>query len=339
MLIFLLIKYICNLMIEKVAELLRELVDIASPPGKEDKLAGHIEEKFEKLGYEAERFQGNLLLNPEADFWVATHLDALTVSSEFRISQGYASGPGVCDANAGIAAMLLALERIAELKLGFALFVEEETTGRGSALIAEHYSPRRCVVLEPTSLRIAKEQYGGIELTFSVTGKAAHAAVPERGVNAVERAFALLKELRKLPANVNILKIEGGSDIYAIPESCTMVVDIIFPPGVSLAEVHSAALRLGKAYGSVEVVEKEEAFNLDGEAAKLLEEALKRVKIEPQTSAMPSWCDASNLKKAGWDVVVFGPGELAPCHTQRERVSLREVLLTSRVIEELNALV
>ncbi len=326
-------------MIEKVAELLRELVEIASPPGEEDRLTGYIEEKFEEFGYAAERFKGNLLLNPEADFWVATHLDALTVSSKFRISQGYAFGAGVCDAKAGIAAMLLALERISELKLGFALFVEEETTGKGSELIAGHFSPKRCVVLEPTSLRIAREQYGGIELVFNIEGKAAHAAVPERGINAVERAFKLLEELRKLPAKVSILKIAGGGDIYAIPDSCTMVVDIIFPPGVSLKEVHSRAVATGRAYGSVEVVEEEEAFILDGEAARLLEEALKRAQVETENAAMSSWCDASNLKKAGWDVVVFGPGELAPCHTQRERVKLSEVLLASRAIEELNALV
>ena len=326
-------------MTERVAELLKRLVETPSPPGEEGRLAELVEGMLEKLGFSVERLEGNLLLNPRADFWVATHMDSLTVSSEFIVKDGYAFGAGVCDAKAGIAAMLLALERISELRLGYALFVEEETTGKGSALVAERFSPRKCLVLEPTSLRVAKEQYGGIELTFRVEGRAAHAAVPEEGVNAVERAFALLEELRRsLPAKVSVLKIEGGGDIYAVPGSCELLVDVTFPPGVSLEEVHSRALAIGRAYGSVEVVEEEEAFILDGDAARLVEEALKRAGVEPQSTAMPSWCDASNLKKAGWDVVVFGPGELAPCHTQAERVKLSDVALTARVIEELNAL-
>ncbi|NOZ58118.1 MAG: M20/M25/M40 family metallo-hydrolase [Euryarchaeota archaeon] len=301
-------------------------------------LAEHIAARMEELGHRAELVEGNLLLNPGAEFWVATHLDTLSVSGEFRVSGGVAFGSGVCDAKAGIAAMLLALEKIEELRLGFALLVEEETSGRGSALVVERFSPRRCVVLEPTSLRIATEQYGGVELSFRVTGRAAHAAVPERGSNAIERAFELLEKLRELPARVTPFRIEGGGDIYAVPESCTLVVDLIFPPGVSLEEVRRRAIAIGRAYGSVEVVEEEEAFTLEGEASELLEEALRRQGVKPLCGSMPSWCDASNFKKAGWDVVVFGPGELAPCHTHRERVRLEEVLLTSRVIGELNEL-
>lgn len=318
--------------------MLGELVSIPSPPGGERSLAQHIATALKKLGYRAELVEGNLLLNPEAEFWVATHMDTLGVSSEFRISRGYAFGAGVCDAKAGIAAMLLALERIERLRMGFALLVEEETTGRGSALVVELFKPRRCVVLEPTSLRIAREQYGGVELSFRVTGEAAHAALPREGSNAIERAFELLEKLRELPAEVTPLRIEGGSDLYAVPESCTLVVDVIFPPGVGLEEVRRRAIEIGRAYGSVEVVEEEEAFTLEGGAARLLEEALRRLRLEPRNGSMPSWCDASNFKKAGWDVVVFGPGELELCHTPRERVRLEEVVLTSRVIEELNEL-
>lgn len=325
--------------IKRAAELLRRLVRTPSPPGREGELAEQIAAELEKLGYETRHLHGNLLINTHADFWVATHMDTLTVSGRFRISGGFAYGAGVCDAKAGIAAMLLALEQIDVPELGFAFLVEEETTGRGSALVAERFSPKQCVVLEPTRLRIATEQYGGLELMFTVSGRAAHAAVPERGENAIERAFELLERLKKrLPARVSPLRIEGGSDIYAIPESCSVVVDVIFPPGIPLEKVRRRAIEIGRAYGSVEVVEEEEGFFLEGKAQELLKEALRRLQLEPVYGSMPSWCDASNLKKAGWDVVVFGPGELALCHTREERVSLSEVVLTSRVIEELNRL-
>jgi len=51
---------------------------------------------------------------------------------------------------------------------------------------------------------------------------------------------------------------------------------------------------------------------------------------------MPSWTDAVNLKCAGWDTVVFGPGKLELCHTPHERVSVYEVVRAAEVLKNLS---
>lgn len=318
-----------------LSKLLFTLVSIPSPPGKEHKLREFLQRLLERNSAEVEVVEDNLIVNPEADIWVATHLDCATSGYSFRVEGGYAYGSGVCDAKAGIAAILLALKE--NPTLGCAFFVEEETTGRGSATVAERFPPKKCVVLEPTSLKIASAIGGNLEAVIEFRGKAVHASTPEKGVNAVHTAFEVYSELQKLQ-NVKtvVLKISGGNEVFALPESCCMHIDLSFTPEVKLEEVKESVIKIcNKREAKLEILESEEAFYLRGEMNHALREALLRAGLKPEFCFFPSWCDASNLIKAGWDVSVFGPGELHPCHTPRERVALWEIEKSAEVLAKL----
>ena len=54
---------------------------------------------------------------------------------------------------------------------------------------------------------------------------------------------------------------------------------------------------------------------------------------------MRSWTDAINFREAGWDVVVFGPGELHLCHTERERIKIDDILKAKDVLVALNEII
>ncbi len=315
--------------------LLYRLVSIPSPPGREDKLREFLQSMLLEEGVEVEVAEGNLIVNPSADIWVATHLDCATSEYSFRVEDGYAYGSGVCDAKAGIAAILLALRENPEI--GCAFFVEEETTGKGSARVAELFSPKKCVVVEPTSLKIASAIGGNLEAVINLRGRAVHASTPEKGVNAVHTAFEVYSELQKLQGvKTVVLKISGGSEIFALPESCSMHIDLSFPPEVKLDSVRKSVINICKTKGAeIEIVDEEEAFKLEGEVIQKLKEALLRAGLKPEFCFFPSWCDASNLIKAGWDVGVFGPGELHPCHTSRERVAIKEIEKCAEVLANL----
>ena len=91
-----------------------------------------------------------------------------------------------------------------------------------------------------------------------------------------------------------------------------------------------------QVYGDVDVIEEAEGFISEGKAKSVLEYAMKTAGIDADYAEMPAWTDAVNLRKEGWDVIVWGPGELAHCHTRIERVPIYEIKYASRVIIAIN---
>ena len=322
---------------EKVAEVMKLLCSIPSPSGSEGRLMSTVAEFLEKRGVEVRSFPGGLLVNPEAELLVCTHLDTAT-PAKCSVAGEWAAGGGACDAKASLCALLMALSGVEELRIGGAMVVQEESTGYGSAALAEALEPRLCLVMEPTSLRIATRIHGTLEVEFAVAGRSAHAAVPHAGVNAVLRSFSLLRELERLPARVSVLGIRAGGSLYAVPEECRLKVDLLFPPEVNGSELKEELRKLARRYGSLRVIDEAPGAVFGGRCTELLERAVAGAGLEAERCSMPSWCDAVNLHLAGWDVAVFGPGELARCHTREERVRLGEIAAAAEVLMRLNSM-
>ncbi len=327
-----------------VLELLRNLVEIPSPSGKEDKLIDYLTNLLNEMGYdpiltEKEGIK-NIVLNPSAEVWVITHLDTVPIKRGFSFDGTYAYGTGVCDTKGSITAILLALDEIEELRFGVALLSDEEEGGKGSKVFVESFEPKKAVVMEPTSLKIAKIHYGSLEILAEFRGISAHGSMPEFGKNAIDLAVDAVLRLResiKKPVKFFVQEIAGGGDEYAIPDRCSLRIDFVFPPKISLSELKEFVFGiLGDA--DVRIVEEDEGFVSD-DVASLLEEAVRKAGLKAEYGEMPSWTDAINLRKAGWDVVVFGPGELCYCHTERERIAIDEIAKAKNVLIALNDLI
>lgn len=324
-----------------VLELLRNLVEIPSPSGKEDRLISYLMEVLEEMGYKPHILEGkgikDIVLNPKAEMWVVTHLDTVPVKRKFEFDGKYAYGTGVCDTKGSIVAILLALKEIEELNFGIALLSDEEEGGRGSELFVEEFEPNMAIVMEPTSLKIANVHYGSLEVKLEFEGESAHGSTPEFGKNAIDSAIDAILRLRDLvrsPVKFLVQKIEGGWEEYAVPERCKMRLDFVFPPEVEPEDIEKMVLGLG---GCCEVIEKSGGF-VSGKVVELLEEAMRTAGMDVAYGVMPSWTDAINLRSAGWDVVVFGPGELHYCHTPKERIDPNEILKAKEVLKALNSI-
>lgn len=327
-----------------VLKLLRDLVEIPSPSGKEDRLIDYLMNLLNKIGYdpilvEKEGIK-NIVLNPSAEIWVITHLDTVPIKRGFSFDGVYAYGTGVCDTKGSITAILLTLKEVEELKFGVALLSDEEEGGRGSKIFVESFEPKKAIVMEPTSLKIANVHYGSLEIVAEFRGVSAHGSMPEYGKNAIDLAVDAILRLRdsvKKPVKFFVQEIAGGGDEYAIPDRCSLRIDFVFPPEVSLSELKGYLFEiLGDA--DIRIVEEDEGF-VSNDVASLLEEAVRRAGLRVEYGEMPSWTDAINLRKAGWDVVVFGPGELCYCHTERERIAIEEIVKARDVLVALNDLI
>ncbi len=324
----------------EVVKLLRTLVSLKSPSGREEKVREFIIDYLKKAGYSIEVDEvGNVVVDCGGKLWVTAHMDTVDLDFPFRYENGVCYGTGVADDKASLAAMLLASKELENKNLNFAFFVDEEETGLGSQHFAETRRPGIAVVMEPTELKICKEHWGVLEVLVSVFGKASHASMPECGVNAIERAIEVVERLRKFEgdARFNLLSLHSyPENVYSVPDRCDVKFEYLIPHGVKLPVLQ--ILEICEEYGGVEVLELANPF-VSEEVTELLVEAVKLSGIEAESSHMPSWTDAVNLKEAGWDVVVFGPGSLSSSHTALEYVSVEEVVKAVEVLKNLSRVI
>ncbi|MBC7109984.1 MAG: M20/M25/M40 family metallo-hydrolase [Archaeoglobi archaeon] len=321
-----------------VLKLLKELVEIPSPSGKEDEMMDFLCETIQDFGFSPLVFGSetkNVILSGKHDFWVVTHMDVVPVDHPFRYDGIFAYGNGVSDAKGSIASILMALESIDELNFGVAFLSDEEESGKGS----EEFSKKFCgyaVVMEPTGLKIASEHCGSLEILFRVEGRAAHASYPEFSINPVERAFEILETIKKMDLKSSVKMIRAGDERHVIPESCEMNLEIILRPEESPSEILERLKRELKGYGEMKVLEMSSGFiESDFE---ILKRAIEKSGMRAEFTTMQSWTDAINLRRGGWRTVVWGPGELCYAHTKYERIRLKEIVKAGEVLIALNEL-
>jgi acetylornithine deacetylase len=160
---------------------------------------------------------------------------------------------GCNDAKASVAAMAIAMVRLAESppetgEIVFAPTCEEERGRNG----LEKFLPSlgridAAIVGEPTGLQPAVSQNGLLILELTARGKAGHAARPRIAVNAIDiaaRDVAMLHDLRWEPEDPHVgpmtlvvTQIQAGTAHNVIPAECRMVVDIRTIPGIPPRDV------------------------------------------------------------------------------------------------------
>lgn len=313
---------------DEILKLLKTLTEIESLSKREERLRRFVKEYLQNLGYEIVEGKYFITTKTFSDLIIATHLDTVPVKRGFFFDGKYVYGTGVCDAKASLTAILISAKFGLPFTLAF--FDDEEEDGLGSKEFSQTWKTGKwAIVMEPTELKIASEHYGSFELLVEVQGSSAHGAFPQKGENAIEKALDLISQLKAKNFNFNILKIEGGNEEYVIPERCNLKLEVFLAPHESLLQ-KLKGLEFIKNYGPFKVEFPYEGYK-SREVYKILVKALEKANLPLIFTFMPSWTDALNLKDR-FDVVVFGPGELYLCHTEKERIDLEEIKKTVEVL-------
>ncbi len=337
-------------------ELLRDLVRIPSPSGREDAVVARLEDEFRRLGWTPQRHGRNLtaLLDggPGPLLLLNSHTDTVPVGENWtkdphaaQVENGRIYGRGANDAKGCLAAMILgAAQAFAKDapkgRVLVAASCEEEVLGKGlEKLLPLLPRPDAAVVGEPTGLNPAVAQKGLIVLEIDASGRAAHAA-HGGGVNAVEGAARDVLALSKLrfdkvhPAlgapTLNVTQISGGSSHNVIPDRCTLVVDIRTTPDYAPDEI---VARVREAVeGSVRV----RSSRLDSVAtdpAHPVVQAALAANPAGKPYGSPTLSDWVFLK--GVPTVKAGPGDSRRSHTPDEYLEVAELEAGVRFYEAL----
>ena len=138
------------------------------------------------------------------DVVFSTHYDCVPPFFPSRVDNGRLYGRGACDAKGILAAQLAAAERLrasGERRVGL-LFVVGEERGSDGAAVANTapVGSKFLINGEPTDNRLGTGTRGVLRLRLRAEGRAAHSAIPEHGVSAIDKLIDALVALRAVAA-------------------------------------------------------------------------------------------------------------------------------------------
>jgi acetylornithine deacetylase len=262
-------------------------------------------------------------------------------------------GLGSCDDKGCLAAMILALLEIAEeailpprtIILVCAGDEEYAQTGIKRFMRDVAHEPGYAVFGEPTRLHPVVQHKGTVRWDITVHGRSAHTSSPHLGANAILGMMDVIAELRSHEAalqsqwksplltgpTVTVTKIAGGRTRNAVPDECTIAVDVRVLP-----RMDPAAERAG-------IIEhlRSLPWQISHSDVQLLSPGLDTDPHSPLCGAALSICrdvagadlhiqGAPYGTDAAWvgrvcPAIVLGPGDIRFAHAVDERISLEEL--------------
>jgi glutamate carboxypeptidase len=246
----------------EMVHLLKNIVSRESPSQDKkavDGCSAFVIAEFKKTGAKITRFpqkkvgdlhlvefQGHAKSPAEKRALILTHIDTVWPVGKiekmpFYISGDKVYGPGVLDMKAGLVEAIFALKALHQLSLRparkIAVFINSaEETGADAAreVISRLAGGSGLVVcLEPAlpGGGLKTQRKGRVVIRLEVTGRAAHAGTPGKGVNAIEVLVDQLHRLKKLATGGVTLSVDligGGEKANVIAEEAWAAMDIRF---------------------------------------------------------------------------------------------------------------
>lgn len=349
----------------RLRRLLRHMVEIYSPFGKEGDLVDYMYDYLLEAGLpvmrqEVDEDRDNLLVVPpgtDPELLFVGHLDTVEAyeleQADIHEQGDEWVGLGTADMKGGCAAFVEAFLALWEagyqqLPVALALVVGEEESGDGAAKLVEGpYSFDTAIVGEPTDLKPCFAHYGYLEAQLVTRGRRVHASMAPLGQNAITDMLHLLlsvsNHFQNQRPNVvfNIRELESQKAGFAVPNLCEAWLDIHVPPLAPMGEISMELEELvAREVSERPGMDAELSFGFRDSGYEIptrgaLFESIRAVHdqfglpFEPQ--AFPSHSDGCQLFQAGIRPILLGPGSLEKAHAQDESVPFSQVLTAAKL--------
>jgi succinyl-diaminopimelate desuccinylase len=363
---------------QRLIRLIRQLIQIDSqnPPGNEAEIAAFVSVYLKALGLkvriiEFKKERSNLLAvlagkKKEPTLLITPHLDTVPSGKKWhfnplsgRIDGKRIYGLGATDCKGNLAAGIEAINSIVEERvildynLIFAATADEESgSGLGLAPLLEKgiLKADQAVVLDADDFDVVVTQKGLIHLKVKIQGKRAHGAYPWLGVNAIESAVNIIKELKVKktayaknkylrPPTLNIGTIHGGDKVNVVADWCEFELDFRFLPGMSAKEIMKDLEKIirrhsGKFKIEIEGIQEPYKIAESHPLVKELSAAIKKVGVRPVVKGSEGATTITFFQERNIPAVATGFGCGACAHTTDEYAKIDNLYKGARVLEE-----
>jgi acetylornithine deacetylase len=281
-----------------------------------------------------------------------------------REEGGRLYGRGAYDMKGGVAACIAAVHELvrsgATLRgdVLVAAVADEEDASLGTRDVARRYPVDGAIVAEPTELQLSLAHKGFVWIDVETGGFACHGSMADRGVDANLRMGRVLGRVAELSGalrerrphtlvgapSLHAPLVSGGVGPSVYSPRCTLRLERRTVPGETTAtavdEIEAIIADLRADDPDLEVsahdVLTRDPFegSADGPLATALTGAYRtHAGVAPEIVGVPFWTDATFLRAAGADTIVFGPSGLG-AHEDEEWVDIASVETTTRVFRD-----
>jgi succinyl-diaminopimelate desuccinylase len=362
---------------KRLIKLTQDLIRIPSenPGGDERKIADFVKRYLRRLGldtkiYEFENRRSNVVAflkggKTSATLLLSPHLDTVPAGSNWhfpafgaRVYRGKIYGRGATDCKANLAIALEAIESLCEenFTLGYTLIfaaTADEEAGSRLGLIPllrkGLIKPQAALVLDSDEFNIIVTQKGLIHLKFKVMGKKAHGAYPWRGINAIDVAIDIIRDIKRYrfrhprnpylrPPTVNIGTIRGGDKVNIVSDWCEFELDLRFLPGMSAREIidrmrdiasrHTRRFRI-----EIQALQEPYLITQTNPLVKSLLKAAADLRIKSQIKGCEGATVITFFQQRNIPAVAFGCGSRNSSHATDEYVKIDNLYKGAKVLE------
>jgi len=335
--------------------------DTTNPPGNERGCARYLAGLLENVGFEIRCYEfadkrSTLIarLAGAADqlpICFTGHMDTVPLGPTAWTKDAFAGetdgdrlfGRGTSDMKSGVAAITLMALRLAKMsrrRAGMTLILTagEETTCEGAAHVAALPgvigAAGAIIAGEPTANAPWIAHKGCVRYEIKIKGVAAHASMPEEGVNAIHKAAGVIEKLRsfhfELPPHpilgkptLAVTKMRAGTAINIIPDEAMIGVDIRTLPGQTEEDVRRQLEAALGAEVELGILNSAESVGTDADHPFVLEafDTVRRLTgIRPLPAGAAYFTDCSVLTPAYGNppTIILGPGEPEMAHKTDE---------------------
>lgn len=374
-----------NRLLKTTQQLIR--IDSSNPPGNEQKIALFVRDYLNELGlstkiYEFKKRRSNLVAvlkgkDNSRSLLVSPHLDTVPAGKSWKVNpflglikQNRLYGLGATDCKGNLACALEAIRSIVEdkrtldYKLIFAATADEESgsdLGLIPLLDKGILKPDTAIILDSDDFEIVVSQKGLIHLKVKIQGKRAHGAYPWRGVNAIDIALGVIKEIQSYkfryakqkylrPPTVNVGSIKGGDKVNIVADWCEFELDFRFLPGTKacgiLQIVETAIRRQIKKYsrgskiknilGKMEIEGIQEPYLINERHPLItsLASAMKNMGVRPEIKGSEGATVITFFQHKNIPAVATGFGSGGQAHVTNEFVKISNLYKGAQVLEE-----
>lgn len=335
---------------ERLAENLLWFLERPSVTGAEQRLCDDLEARVGRLpGWKAQRTGNNLAVRRAASdpsrplILFAGHLDTVPEPEggiPVRVEGERVYGRGASDMKAGDAVMLALIEELdwerSWAEPAFVFYEREEGPHEENGLEAVFeempwvLKAGLALVLEPTAGALEAGCAGTAQVEVTFRGRAAHAARPWQGENAISKAGRFLAALHaREPEKVVVEGLDfydvltptvarGGSAKNVVPASFWVNVNHRFAPGRGIEHVRSTFEALLGEEASFEIADFAPSGPVDLSNPLLRRFLATGIEVRPKQA----WTDVARLAERGVAAANFGPGLPAQAHQDDEHAEL-----------------